>query len=128
MVAGLALVVLIMVARHFNNPRETAEIKIYLQDLEITQYTWAHVARLQKARDTMRKMGVQIRPGVLRFTGVETGGSRVLWVYSLVHLTQESRNLKGGEKTRGSNDPLEKSTKISKSKEPQWGEVAWLFI
>ena len=41
--------------------------------------------------------------------------------------TQEWKFKAGREKTSGPNGHLSKSTKISKAKETQWGEVVWLF-
>ena len=57
-------------------------------------------------------------------------GLMILWAhFLLVNLKLKRRNLKPRKKKRNSssNDQLLKSTKKSKTKETQWGKMAWLF-
>lgn len=90
---------------------------ITLQDLEVTQNSWGRTVRSQG-----KNRGNTWGSVLLRLM--------IFWAHSLwVNLKLKSRNLKPRKKKRNSssNDQLLKSTKISKTKQTQWGKMAWLF-
>lgn len=99
------------------------KIKVYyFKDLETTQHTGGHMGRKRK-RAQCRDMGFCFYWG-WRWK------SKVSPHSLLVSLKCKSRNLKPGKrkkKTSGPNGQLSRSTKISKTKETQWGEAAWLY-
>lgn len=92
--------------------------------MEITQHIWGYPARGE------REHGQGLLGWGVCFYWDSLGEPGASKTYSLlVNLKHKRRNLKHGEEKRcGPNGHLPESTKISKTKEPEYGEVAWLVI
>lgn len=92
----------------------------YLQDLEITQPTWGHTARLWVKKELMG-------PGFCFYCNGGRG-PRVSQAHSLLVFIALEWEFKAPEKTSGSNAQLSNSTKISTTKSLNMGGGLALFL